>query len=147
MTPLQRDKLIVALQAEEMVAAINLALRTRHATLEIDYTQDMFPRLYLERPGIKAECIMKLDPRKHCCYIIPPTNRELFVIFADITERLYKLGGRLSLTGVRPKEGPRRCLLQVYVDGATQIALTLLKTTKGHRKKDHVFQLPDGTTP
>ena len=147
LTNIQRDKLIVALQTEEMVAAINLALRTRKATLEIDYTEDMFPRLYLARPGIERACIMKLDPRKHCCYIIPPSNRELLVIFVDITERLYKLGGRLTLTGVRPKEGPRRCMLQIFVDGARTIALTLMDTTKGKKKTDTDFQLPDGTTP
>jgi hypothetical protein len=143
----QRDKLIIGLLMHELTAALNLALSVRRATLEIDYTQDHFPRLYLARPGVEREQIMQLDPRKHACYITPPRNRELLVIFADITERLFKLGGRLTLTGDRPKQGPRRCVLQIYVDGARAIALTLMETTKGNRITDHAFQLPDGTTP
>jgi hypothetical protein len=143
----QREKLIIALQMEEMLSAVNTALRTRRASLELDYTEDHFPRLYLARPGVAREKIMQLDPRKHACYIIPPTNRELFIIFADITERLFKLGGRLSLTGDKPREGQRRALLQIYVDGARKIALTLMDTTKGKKKTDVDFQLPDGTTP
>lgn len=144
---IQREKLIIALQMNELVGALNLALKTRHASLEIDYTQDHFPRLYLARPGIERQQIMLLDPRKHACYITPPSDRELFFIFIDITERLRKLGGRLSLTGDKPKQGPRRCLLQIYVDGARTIALTLMDTTKGKRKLETSFQLPDGTTP
>lgn len=143
----QREKLIIALQMNELVGALNLALKTRRASLEIDYTQDHFPRLYLARPGIEREQIMMLDQRKHACYITPPYNRELFTLFIDITERLRKFGGRLLLTGDKPKQGPRRCLLQIYVDGARTIALTLMDTTKGRKKTDTAFQLPDGTTP
>lgn len=146
-TGMQRDKLIIALQMNELVGALNLVLRVRGATLQIDYTLDHSPRLYLARPGVEREVIMKLDVRKHACYITPPQNRELFLIFADITERLHKLGGRLSLTGDKPRQGPRRCLLQIYVDGATSIALTLMETTKGKRITDKSFELPDGTTP
>ena len=143
----QRDKLIIALQMNELVGALNLALRVRKATLEIDYTIDHSPRLFLARPGIEREQIMQLDVRKHACYITPPRNRELLVLFADITERLHKIGGRLSLTGDKPRQGPRRCLLQIYVDGARTIALTLMETTKGKRIIDKSFELPDGTTP
>lgn len=143
----QRDKLIIALQMEDLVGGINLAMRVRKLTFTLDYSQDPFPRLYMQMPDGPKQQIMKLDPQKHCCFISPPSNRELFFAFNDITERLYKLGGRLSLTGDRPKQGPRRALLQVYVDGATKIALTLMDTTKGHRKTDTSFQLPDGSTP
>ena len=143
----QRDKLIIALQMEDLVGAINLAMRVRKLSFTIDYTQDHSPRLYMQMPDGPIQQIMKLDVRKHCCYISPPSNRELFFAFADITERLHKMGGRLSLTGDRPTQGPRRALLQVYVDGARKIALTLMDTTKGHRKTEFSFQLPDGSTP
>ena len=144
---IQREKLIIALQMDELVGALNLALKTRHASLEIDYTQDHFPRLYLARPGIERQQIMLLDTRKRAYYITPPSNRELFFIFVDITERLRKLGGHLALTSNKPKQGPRRCALQIYVDGARTVALTLMDTTKGKRKLETSFQLPDGTTP
>jgi hypothetical protein len=143
----QKDKLIIALQMHELVGALNLALRVRRASFEIDYTVDHKPRLFIARPGVEREKIMYLDVRKHICYITPPRNLELFAIFADITERLHKIGGRLSLTGDKPLQGPRRCMLQIYVDGARTIALTLMETTKGRRTIDTSFQLPDGTTP
>lgn len=144
---MQREKLIIALQMSEIVGAINLAMRVRKVTFTLDYSEDHFARLFMEVPGLQKERIMLLDQRKHCCYIAPPTQRDLFFAFNDIHERLRKLGGRLSLTGDRPKVGPRRCLLQVYVDGASKMGLTLMETTKGKKLTDTNFQLPDGTTP
>lgn len=142
-----RDKLIIALQMHEIVGAINLAMRVRKLSFTLDYSIDHSPRLYMAMPGIPPQQIMWLDVRKHCCYIQPPRNRELFVAFADITERLHKLGARLSLSGAKPPNGPKRCAFQVYVDGADKIALTLSAATKGHKITDTSFQLPDGTTP
>jgi hypothetical protein len=144
---MQRESMILALSMDELVAGLNLAMRVRKLTFTLDYSQDHFPRLYIEMPGIEKQQIMLLDQRKHCCYIMPPSNRELFFAFNDITTRLHNSGGRLSLTGDRPKQGPMRALLQIYVDGATNIALTLMDTTKGKKKTDTDFQLPDGTTP
>ena len=143
----QREKLILALQMQDIVGGINLAMRVRKVTLTLDYSEDPFPRLYMEMPDIPKQQIMKLDQRKHCCYIWPPTDRELFFAFNDLHERLCKFGGRLSLTGDKPRVGPQRCLLQVYVDGADKMGLTLMETFKGRFKTDTVFQLPDGTTP
>jgi hypothetical protein len=142
-----RDKLIIALQMEDIVGGINLAMRVRKLSFTLDYSVDHFPRLYMQLPDGPRQQIMKLDVRKHCCYISPPSDRELFFAFNDIHERLRKLGGRLSLTGDRPKQGPRRVVLQVYVEGATKIALTLMDTFKGRSKTETAFQLPDGTTP
>ena len=146
-TGIYRDKLIIALQMEDIIAGINLAMRVRKLSLTLDYSTDHFPRLYIEMPNTPKQLIMKLDPQKHCCYMSLPRDRDLFFAFNDIQERLGKLGGRLSLTGDRPKQGPRRALLQVYVEGATQIALTLMDATKGNVTVDTSFQLPDGTTP
>ena len=146
-TGIQRDKLIVALQMHDITAKLNLAMRVRRVVFTLDYAQDHFPRLYMQQMDGLRQQIMQLDQRKHRCFITPPTDRDLFYTFLDITERLEKLGGRLSLTGDRPKQGPMRALLQVYVDGASRIALTLMDTSKGKRKSDTSFQLPDGTTP
>lgn len=143
----QRDKLIVALQMEEMVSAVNIVMRARKLVFTIDYTMGHHPRLLVSMPGVDPEQIMLLDPRKHACYITPPRHRDLFFAMSDMTERLFKMGGRLSLTGDKPAHGPRRCILQIYVEGASKIALTLMDTTKGKRKHDTSFQLPDGTTP
>lgn len=145
--PIQREKLLIALQMHDMVAALNLAMRVRKLSFILDYSEDHFARLYMQRPGEGRQQIMLLDQRKHACYITPPSDRDLFFAFTDITERLHKLGGRLSLTGDKPRQGPKRAVLQVYVDGATKIALTLLDTTKGKKKTDTAFQLPDGSTP
>lgn len=144
---IQREKLIIALQMHEMVGALNLAMRVRKLTFELDYSRDHFPRLCVSMPDVPAEQFMLLDQRKHYCWITPPRNHELFVAMSDISERLHKLGGRMSLTGDKPKHGPKRALLQIYVDGTSKIALTLMDTTKGHCKSDTSFQLPDGTTP
>lgn len=143
----QREKLLIALQMEEITAAINTALRIRKVTVELDYSEDHFPRLYLSMPGVARIPWMKLDPRKHACYVQPPGHPDLFAVAIDLQERLRKYGARLALTGDKPRHGPRRCLLQVYVDGARTIALTLMDTTRGKRASDTAFQLPDGTTP
>lgn len=144
---MQREKLIVALQMPEILGALNLAMRVRKISFILDYSEDHFARLYMETPGIPKQQIMLLDQRKHCCYISPPGHRELFTAFIDISDRLAKLGARISLTGDKPREGPRRCLLQAYVDGANKMGLTLMETTKGKKLIDTSFQLPDGTTP
>lgn len=143
----QREKLIIALQMEEMVAAINTVMRVRKLSFELDYTRDHFPRLCVSMPGCTPEQFMLLDQRKHACYITPPKQRDLFLGIADMTERLYKLGGRLSLTGGKQKHGPMKVSLQIYVDGTSSIALSLMRTTKGNTVTDTSFQLPDGTTP
>ena len=145
-TGLHREKLIIALQMHDIVGAINLAMRVRKAFFILDYSE-VFPKLLLGMPGLELETIMRLDPRKHCCYISMPRQRELFFLMTDIHERLIKLEGRLSLTGDKPRQGPKRCLLQVYVAGADKIALTLMETTKGKTKTDVAFQTPDGETP
>lgn len=142
-----RDKLLVALDMPELLGAVNAAMRVRRAELTLDYACDHHPRLLLSRPGVEAERIMVLDTRKHLCYISPPTNQELLAIFLDIMERLAKLNARMRLTGTRPKQGPRRAALQIHVDGANTIAITLMDVLKGKRNKDTSFQLPDGTTP
>lgn len=144
---IEREKLLIALQMHDMVGGLNLAMRVRKLEFTLDYSTDHFPRLWVGMPGITPEVFMRLDPRKHACYIMPPKQRELFVAVSDITERLFKLGGRLALTGDKPAHGPRRCVLQIYVDGARNIALTLMDCTKGKHKTDTSFQLPNGETP
>ena len=143
----QREKLIIALQMSEIVGALNLAMRVRKISFTLDYSEDHFARLYMEMPDIPKQQIMLLEQRKHCCYISPPSHRELFTAFIDISDRLAKQGGRISLTGDKPRQGPRRCLLQVYVDGANKMGLTLMETTKGKKLVDTSFALPDGTVP
>lgn len=146
-TGVQRDKLIVALNMHDITAKLNLAMRVRKVTFTLDYTKDHYPRFYMQSMSGPKQLVMLLDPRKHRCFITPPTDRDLFLAFYDITERLEKIGGRLSLTGKKPPQGPRICLLQVYVDGASTIALTLMDAKKGQVKTDTSFQLPDGTMP
>jgi len=143
----QRDKLIVALQMHDITAKLNLAMRVRKVTFTLDYAKDHFPRLYMQSMSGPTQQVMQLDQRRHRCFITPPMNRDLFLAFYDMTERLEKLGGRLSLSGDKPVNGPRRCMFQVYVDGASTIALTLMSAKKGQVKTDTSFQLPDGSTP
>lgn len=144
---LQKDKLIVALTTEDAVAAINLALRVRRATLTLDYPKDQNPRVMLEMPGVEPESIFQYDYRKRCCYVVPPTNRELFFLMLDIQERLEKIGCQLRLGGEKTRSGARRAILQVLVVGSRQIGLTLMDARRGHRTTRSSFQLPDGTTP
>lgn len=144
---IQREKLILALETHDIVSGINLAMKVRRVSLTLDYATDPFPRLFMEMPGVERERIMLLDQRKHCCYISPPSNRELFFAFNDIHRRLHKLGGRLSLTGDRPKQGPMRVRLQAYIDGTNKVGLTLMETFKGKSKVDTSFELPDGSVP
>lgn len=143
----QRDRLIIALEMQDLVGALNLAMRVRKLQFTLDYATDHFPRLMVSMPNVAPEQFMLLDQRKHCCYINVPRNRELFFAVTDIVERLSKHSGRLTLTGDRPRQGPMRALLQIHVEGATKTALTLMDTTKGKVATDTSFQLPDGTTP
>lgn len=143
----QRERLLITLLMNDMTAAINAVMRIRQVAFTLDYAQDHFPRLLMQCAGTPLQTVMTLDQRKHRCFITPPTDRLLYSAFEDITVRLGKLGGRLSLTGDSPREGKKRCLLQVYVDGANRFALTLMDVRKGQSKRDVAFQLPDGTTP
>lgn len=146
-TGVQKDKFILALVVNDVTSAINTALRIRKATFTLDYSEDHFARLYVSMPGINKEMVLRLDQRKHICYVTFPKNRSLFAVMQDISERLAKLGASLNLTGDRPKQGPARAVLQVYVQGADKIAISLMDVFKGKKKSDTAFQLPDGTTP
>ena len=147
LSPIQRSKLVIALQMDDIVSNINTALRTRKATLTLDYSEDHSPRLFLARPGVSREMIMLLNTRKHAYYTLPPTNNELHAIYTDLRTRLNKLDAYLALTEKRPKAGPRIAALQVQVFGVGHTALTLSSTAKGTSKVEHIFTLPDGTIP
>lgn len=146
-TGIQKDKLIIALSLSEIVAAINLAMRVRKLSLILDHTDKHSPKLLVEMPGIPAQVIMQYDYRKRCCYQIPPSNHELFFAVNDIKDRLDKFDAKLALGGNRSHTGARRCVLQVTVEGASQVGVTLMEAVRGQRTVDTSFQLPDGTTP
>lgn len=143
-----REKLLIALQMEDMVRNVNTVLKTRGVTFLLDYKTDMSkPALYIERPGVEPERIMTLDPRKRVSYVVMPRNKELHSFTVDLGDRLKKFEARLILVSEKGPVGPRRAKLQLYVDGATHIALTLMSVGRGGVLTDTQFTMPDGTLP
>lgn len=135
-----RDKLIIALQMDDILAAINTPLRTRKAKLILDY-KGAQPTLWLETPSAPRQMIMWLDTRKKISYLcqqIEPAGS----IVRDMSDRLAKLESNLVLVCNKPPNKKMEALLQVRVGGSTHIAATFMKACRGETKQDTEFQFP-----
>jgi hypothetical protein len=141
-----RDKLIVGLQVHEIVDAINIVLKARGLTLHLDYTT-VFPKLQISRNGEKPVTWLEVNPKIQKCFVRLLPGLELQSAVNDLLERLGKAEARLALTTQKRRDGRKECRLQVYVDGASTIALTLLTARKGQHIIDRTFTVPGAIKP
>lgn len=130
--PRQRDTLVVALTAHDMIEALNLALRVRKVTLTLDYgNKDKLMRLWAARPGSLREVWMITNTRTKVCTARTMASPDLQLFANDVSERLAKLGATLVLTGGNRQKTKPEAKLQLIVAGSEGTALTLAKVGRG----------------
>ena len=140
-----RDKLIVALQMDEAVAAVNQALRVRGITLHIDFTnKDHQARLWVSRPGVEKQGWMITNPRSRKTYFIHPQHPDLRAFTMDIMERMANMEATLVLASENRFNKKPIAKLQIQFTGSRRIVLTLVDVEKGKAKIDTGFTTPDG---
>lgn len=137
----QREKLIVALVAEDALVALNTVFKTRGLTFTLDYTGPN-PWLYISRPGVEPELLMAADPRTKHCSIFVPHHPELRSAYVDLIERLASIEARLILVTQKDKQQRKWAKLQLHVVGSRTTALTILDINRGQKISDTEFCLP-----
>ena len=144
----QTDTMIVALLVDDLIGAINQAMRVRKITLTLDYShKDHRPRLYVARPGVDKEVWMLTNTRTKVCAYCQLASPDLQLFTADVTERLAKLDAELCLTGgIRQRSAPE-AKLQLTVVGALNTALTLARVRPGAVMLCEHFITPEGNVP
>lgn len=145
---IQKDKLIVALQMEDAVRAINTAMRARKMKFTLDFAEkDHLARLYAEMPGIEREGIMVVNPKTKFCVRVNAAHPDLAAALNDINIRLQSFEAGYVLAADKPPNKKRHAALQLHFRGARKIVLTLMSANEGQVKSDTEFKLPDGTVP
>lgn len=137
----QREKLLVALVADDAVNILNTVFKARGLIFHLDYT-DHSPKLLVSRPGVDPEVFISADARSKKSWFHPVKNPDLQSALIDLMERLNKIEARLLLVIQKDKQGKRWAKLQLHVAGSRGIALTILDINRGQKISDHEFCLP-----
>lgn len=141
----QREKLIVALVADDAVNVLNTVFKTRGLTFHLDYTGNT-PKLLVSRPGVEPEVFITADARTKKSWFHPIINHELHSALVDLLDRLHKIEARLLLVIQKDKQQRKWAKLQLHVAGSRNIALTILDINRGQKISDNEFCLPGAET-
>lgn len=148
MTPLQRERLIIGLQMEDSLRAINTAMRVRKLSFTLDFThKDHLARLYVEMPGVPREGMMVVNWRTKYMFRVPSMHRDLAAGLNDINERLQAFDAAYLLAADKPPNQKPQAALQLHFKGARRQVMTLMKCNRGQSLTSHHFTMPDGTVP
>lgn len=131
--PTQADRLYMAVATEDLLEAVSIPLRARHATFRIDYTGNT-PELYLHAAGHKEERVAIVDTRRRCAVFMRPKNEVLAIIVQDITRRLAQYGASLAFIVEKDRQQRRIAKLQIVADDSRHIALWLAKVPRKTRQ-------------
>lgn len=142
LTPLSREKLIVALQVTDAVEHFNTALRARKAVLSLDYRDGITPKLTLSMPGSKPEVWMSASPRKRRCVACIIADPSLQAIATDISQRLALMNCYLAIGTIHPPNQKITAKAQVFFRDAKRTAITLCAVSRGGIKSHDQFLLP-----
>lgn len=138
-SPVQKDKLLLALLQDEILAGLNTALSVRKATLILDYRSKV-PSLQVQLPGLPPEALIWLDVRKRISYVLTPRHPDYRALVNDLGTRLSQHGAVLHMASNSPPNAKREALLQIHVEGARSFGLTLMKARRGDLLTDTQFE-------
>lgn len=133
MGPTQADRLFMAVATEDLIEAVNVPLRARHATFGIDYTGNA-PELHLHAPECGSERVAIIDTRRRCAIFQRPKQEALAIIVQDITRRLAQHGASLAFIVQKDRQQRRIAKLQIVADDSRHIALWLAKVPRKTRQ-------------
>lgn len=140
-TPSGREKLIVALQLDEVLHELNTALRVRKAQLVLDYT-GVQPMLNIGMPGTKFQTWLVGDLRSKRCFGFWPAHPDLNAIVHDITARLAKHNAWLAVCAEKQPNRKPVTKLQVFFQESKYTAITLITAQKGQFQARHELLPP-----
>ena len=144
----QADTLIIALQVNELIGAINQPMRVRKISLTLDYShKDHRPRVYIRMPGVEDQVWMITNTRTKVFHVCKLTDPNLQAFADDVKTRLAKLGGELFLVGGKNQRSTPEAKLQLNVQGSIDTALTLARVRPGQVMLCMNFMTPEGEVP
>ena len=143
----QADRLLMAIQTDDIIEALNIPLRARRGTFGLDYTGHT-PKLYAVCVGCEPEHIASVDTRRRCAVWARPKQEPLALMVEDIRRRLAKLSAGLHLIVQRDAQQRRVAKLQVTSSDSRHIAIWLAHVPR-HQRKGSIgpFTLNDETQP
>lgn len=135
LSPVNADKVVMALSTGDMLDAVNIPLRARRGRLRLDYATLPYPVLMISCPGIDPEPLCRLHTRGTVPWTetLIPRNEALRRMVADIAERTAKIGAALVLAHAKDRQGRKYVRLQLTHADSRYVALTLHGTWKGYR--------------
>lgn len=143
--PINMDKMAIKLLEDDIVAAVNQAMRVRKITITIDYThKDRLPRAFLSMPGVEKTGWMISSPRTRVCNAVIPAHPDLLAFLMDLESRLRKLDARITMRAKKPPNQKAIAKLQVEVNGVQRVVLTLTDVVDGGIKHKTHFLTTDG---
>lgn len=137
LSPINADKMLMAVATDEMLDAINIPLRTRKGRFVLDYVGQPFPVLLQCAPGISAEPICRIHTRGPAprTEMLVPRDSQLQLIVTDMAERLAKVPASLVIAHSKDRQGRKYARLQVIHGESRYVALTLHGTWKGFKSE------------
>lgn len=148
LTPLTREKLIIAVQLNEAIDHVNTALAARKAELILDYTDRTMLVLKVGMPGVNGKMIvvpwLAANPRNPTrCQGYWPADPDLNALVHDIMERLTRLHAYIAI-GVTTLHPSKKKLgkLQIFFQESKRMAITLSDVDKGAKKATMKFEPP-----
>jgi hypothetical protein len=137
-----RERLIIGLSIHEIVGTINRTMKDHKLVFKLSYQDKHRPAFLVRRNGGPFETVMLADPRAHTFWsvaIFDPTTAQ---IMRELNEQLRQESAELRLTCAKNRDGSKRTMLQIYVDGSKHTALTIMETRRGGHILDSDFELP-----
>lgn len=138
-----RERLLVAVTAIDVVNALNTVFHARGLKLTLDWTSKA-PRLYVERPGVEPELFMMANFQTKRYVTLVPRHPELQSALMDLIDRLAKMDAKFVLVTQKDRSQKRWAKLQVHVSGSRGYALNVLEVPRGTKKTETEFNLPEG---
>lgn len=136
-----RERLLVAVMAIDVVNVLNTVFRTRGLSFTLDW-MGKNPVLLVSRPRVDPELFMQACFRTKKYLTLVPRHPDLQSAVVDLVDRLSKLDAKLVLVTQKDRNQKRWAKLQVHVAGSRGYALNVLEVPRGTKRVETEFNLP-----
>lgn len=144
-----RDRLILGLMIHELIGGINALMKKYELRFKLSYYNHTHYEAVLSVSngnGIFRE-VMRANPRGHTFWwSVVAYDQEIEACMRELRQFLADNSASLRLACNKRKDGVPVAKLQIYVEGATLTAITLMEVSKRTSVIDTSFELPGETS-
>ena len=137
LTPRERERLIIALQADDIIADLNAVMAEHDAVLVLDWERYRQPRLRIEIGGSTVTW-MDYDLTSRKPYTNHPKDHTFIRFLKAVDRALEPYEGRVTFTGENGE-----AIVWVQVRSSLKAKLPILRTKKGSLIRDTRVHMPE----